>query len=716
MITLDRMHHSASAYSQRGWPVFPCAVGKKIPATGNGFKNATTDDEQIDRWWGSNGQPFNIGISVGAAGLVVIDVDCKNDKDGYAALEALETELGQLPLTLEQTTPSGGKHLFFRCPDGVEIRSGNDKLAEGVDVKSAGGYVLVSPSITEVGQYQWRNKAAVAALPPAWIQKLLQGKQPKQKTTTVTDTHADLLSDLSDALNYINPKPYDDWIKVGGSLWSLGDAGFLLWDTWSRNADNYDANATRKRWNSFAGMNIEPKTVFYMADQSGWKNPRKAQPPPDRPSTPVQASGKGKDTSSVAQPSVGVEDNTGWENQFLRNREGIKNTMRNVALVLNNRPEWAGVFGYCDFSYRIMKRKPPPYPGGCIGEWSNVDTLSLKDWLGKHYAMTPSNNEVDDAVLMVAKDHAFHPVREYLTGLVWDGAPRLDHWLNDTLEAEGESEYLAAVGRKFLIGAVARIMRPPVKMDNVLILEGDQGAGKSTLVRVLFNGWYSESTFDIGAKDGYQHIQGVWGVELPELDSMNKAESTTAKSFFTALTDRFRPPYGRNMEEFARQCVFIGTTNQDEYLKDYSGNRRYWPVFCHKVDLGMLEKSRDQLWAEALQRFTDGEVWWVDGDESELFKRHQDKRMLDDPWESLIADWLDALERRTIEFFTSADIIIGACGRDAGHIQRADQNRIAPILKHLGWISTRKRIEVDGKKGKHLRRVYLRPLKSEAEF
>lgn len=419
----------------------------------------------------------------------------------------------------------------------------------------------------------------------------------------------------------------------------------------------------------------------------------------------------------AAKPSFGGEADLDWQDNLLKSKEGVKAVLRNIALILKNHSEWDGVIGYCDFSYRIMKRKQPPFSDGRVGEWGVDDTLNLKDWLGEHYGISPNNNEVDDAVLMIAKRHSFHPVREYLGGLVWDGTSRLDHWLRDALEADGESEYLAAVGRKFLIGAVARIMRPPVKMDNVLILEGNQGRGKSTLVRVLFQ-WYSESTFDIGSKDGYQHINGIWGVELPELDSFNKAESTAAKSFFTALADRFRPPYGRHMEEFARQCVFVGTTNQDEYLKDYSGNRRYWPVHCNKVDVAMVEQMRDQLWAEAVHLFNSGVNWWVDvdSDEGELFKNHQDKRMLDDPWESLIAEWLDDTGQYSQPYFTSAQILIGACRRDAGHIQRADQNRIAPILKHLGWHSTRKRIKEDGSSSARQVRVYVRPSRSEVSF
>lgn len=410
---------------------------------------------------------------------------------------------------------------------------------------------------------------------------------------------------------------------------------------------------------------------------------------------------------------------TDWESHLLEGREGYKAAMVNIVLILRSRAEWHGVLGYCEFSYRRMKRLPTP--SGSTGEWTTIDTLELRDWLGHHYDMTPTNNEVEDAVFMVSMDNKFHPIREYLQGLEWDQAPRLATWLKESVGAVGttdkDKEYLGAVGTKFLIGAVARVMRQPIKMDNVLILEGNQGKGKSTLVRILFGvDWYSETGIDIGNKDAFQQVQGKWGIELPELDSLNKAESSAAKSFISPLKDRFRPPYGRNVEEFARQCVFVGTTNQDEYLKDYSGNRRFWPIRCAKIDIQAIERDRDQLWAEAVHLFDSGTPWWVDSDtdESELFKQHQDERMLDDPWESLIGDYLDSKENKSREHFTAAEILIHACKRDAGHIQRADQHRISPLMKHLGWTSSRKRVDVEGKVKQT--RVYVRPKSSPETF
>jgi len=398
-----------------------------------------------------------------------------------------------------------------------------------------------------------------------------------------------------------------------------------------------------------------------------------------------------------------------FEERFILTEKGQKKSCTyNYDLVFGNHPEWQGLVGFCAFTYRIFKLKAAPWHGAETGEWTDADTINAKLWLGEHYEFIPNNTDIYDAIVVTAKRNAFHPVRDYLNSLEWDGESRLDHWMLDCLDAVGNLEYLATVGRRFLIGAVARVMKPPVKMDNVLILEGPQGIGKSTAVRQLFNGWSSESAIDLSNKDAYQQIQGVWGVELAELDSFNKAESTTAKNFFSVLEDRFRPPYGRVPESVPRQCVFVGTTNQDEYLKDYSGNRRYWPVMCRKVRMALLIARRDQLWAEAVHRWRANEHWWIEGrEEVDLFSEVQESRLLSDPWEDAISQWLNMPENSFTNFYTSHEIITGGLKMDSGHIQRAHQNRIAPIMKHLGWTGTRKRI----KEGKATRQVrgYNRP-------
>ena len=281
--------------------------------------------------------------------------------------------------------------------------------------------------------------------------------------------------------------------------------------------------------------------------------------------------------------------------------------------------------------------------------------------------------------------------------------PRIHKWLADVYESPTHGGYLELVGKYFLVGAVARVMRPGCKMDNVMILEGRQGLRKSTSVATLFGEWFSDAPIPIGEKDAYQNIQGVWCSELAELDSFNKAESNSAKMFFSQVRDRYRPSYGHCAQDFKRQTVFVGTTNQSEYLKDYSGNRRYWPVKCGTANIELLSEQRDQYWAEAVHRFNAGEQWWPDDDAVAIFDEVQDERMQLDPWQYPIEDWLN---RQSSDYVTADDVIMSAIQKDTAQVTRADQNRISPIMKSLGWVNTRKRLVI-GKETVQ-RHVYVR--------
>ncbi|MCU7845318.1 MAG: virulence-associated E family protein [Candidatus Thiodiazotropha sp. (ex Monitilora ramsayi)] len=386
----------------------------------------------------------------------------------------------------------------------------------------------------------------------------------------------------------------------------------------------------------------------------------------------------------------------------------IKQHLANLETILLNDFRWNGVLAYCDFSYRIIMRQDPPLQSQA-GEWTDADAARLRAWFHRSYRMQPPpRTEIVDAILIASQRHRFHPVREYLEKLRWDKKPRLLGWLRSAFDAADNRDYLAVVGEKFLIGAVARVMRPGCKMDNVLILEGEQGRGKSTAVAILFGDWFSDAPLPIGDKDGYQMIQGVWGAELAELDSFNKAETTAAKAFFSQRRDRYRPSYGHNAQDFPRQTIFIGTTNQDEYLKDYSGNRRYWPVKCRDVDTEWLTEHRDQLWAEAMVRFNDGQTWWVfDDAQRKLVEEQQDSRLQRDPWEDRLMEFLST---NTAQYFSSYILLTEAIALDAAHIQRAHQNRLAPIMKSLGWVKNRKLLpdpmKIDKKRQQW---IYVRP-------
>ena len=380
-----------------------------------------------------------------------------------------------------------------------------------------------------------------------------------------------------------------------------------------------------------------------------------------------------------------------WMLQLTKTATGnIKPNPYNLSLVLANDASWEGVLGYSEFSYSILKLKPPPYPSAAEGEWSDTDTTRLRAWCEQKYGFTPNNADASEVVNAVAQDNSFHEVRDYLGGLEWDHKIRLDSWIAAYLGAE-LTPYTQLVGSMWMVAAVARVMRYPVKADCVLILEGSQGVGKSTTAAILGGDWFSDTHFHLGDKDGYQQMRGVWICELAELDSFNKAETTRAKSFFSSNSDRYRPPYGRHVVEYPRQCVFVGTTNQDQYLKDVTGNRRYWPVRVEKVDMEGLREVRDQLWAEALHRFNEGALWYPAGEHLHLFEQEQEFRFDEDVWTEKIYPYLmSVITGRSV---LMSEIFEDALKMDPAHMKPPEQKRVGQIMARLGWRKCRPRTE-----------------------
>lgn len=388
-------------------------------------------------------------------------------------------------------------------------------------------------------------------------------------------------------------------------------------------------------------------------------------------------------------------------------KEGVKPTSYNTRVILENDPAWRGVLGFCEFSSTIQKRELPPLRHASRGEWDDTDDSNLRYWLAQRYQIEPKGVDLSDAVSGAAMSAPFHPVRDYLDNLHWDGKERLHRWLVDYLGAgrehlpadergENQARYLELVGRYYLIQAVSRVRAPGQKADSVLILEGAQGQGKSTALRVLFGDpWFSDTPIDIGSKDAYESIRGLWCIELAELDSLNKADATRAKAFFSSHSDRFRLPYARRAKTYVRQCVVAGTTNHQTHLKDYTGNRRFWSITTSAIDLEALRRDRDQLWAEADHRFRAGEPWWVSDEDAYLFEEQQDARLDADVWESIISPWLKERllgvmpHARPNHTVTAAEIMGEALKIDLGSMRRPEQTRVGLIMHSLEWRAVR---------------------------
>ena len=289
---------------------------------------------------------------------------------------------------------------------------------------------------------------------------------------------------------------------------------------------------------------------------------------------------------------------------------------------------------------------------------------------------------VHQAVDLRAAECAFHPVRNYLAALQWDGRPRLKRWVSNYLAAE-DSNYNSTIGEMFLVALVARIFRPGCKTDYMLILESPQGSFKSSACAVLGGRWFSDSLPDLryGGKDIAQHLRGKWLIEISELAALDKTEAAALKAFVTRCEERYRPPYGRKEVFEPRQCIFVGTTNDAVYLRDKTGGRRFWPIKTGKIRIDELARDRDQLFAEAVARFHAGARWWPDGDfEAATIAPEQEKRYEPDAWEEAVREFLAGKSQTTV-----LDVARGGLNFSTDRLGTSDQRRIAAALERLGW-------------------------------
>ena len=410
----------------------------------------------------------------------------------------------------------------------------------------------------------------------------------------------------------------------------------------------------------------------------------------------------------AAAASLGnvVIDATGmfgdWRNKLLLNdMKKPRAVLANGVSGFRHAPEWkGGVLGYNKFADEVTLLLPPPWVADRQDwkprPWTDDDDTRATDWL-QHQGIMLKDREVALAVQMVARENGYHQVLDYLDGLHWDGEPRIETLLVKSIGAEPTPYVLAAL-RCFLIGSVVRVYEPGCKMDTMLVLEGRQGARKSTWVREL----YGEPNFtddmpDLGTKDAAITAGGsAWCIELAELSAMGKREVEQVKAFITRRVDNFRPPYGRRNVKRPRHCVLVGTTNAtDDWMRDETGGRRYWPIRCGEIDLDLLKENRDQIWAEAVALYRlgpdEGGAWWfTDKATQEEAREQQDARTATDPWEPSVRDFVSTKSQTTAE-----EILVHCLKVSTADLTKADQMRVGAILRRAEW--TKRKGSIAGK-------------------
>jgi predicted P-loop ATPase len=379
-----------------------------------------------------------------------------------------------------------------------------------------------------------------------------------------------------------------------------------------------------------------------------------------------------------------------WQDRLIRTRDRRpRPVVANAITAFRHAPEWAGRLWYDAFRERTILCAQPPWMSTIVPhDWGGEDDTRAAAWL-QHAEIAVSPAMAAQAVDVVARDHRYHPVLNYLSRCRWDEKPRLDTWAIRYLGAE-DTPYVRAVAARWLISAVARVHEPGCKADCVLILEGRQGLGKSTALKTLAQPWFSDEIATLGTKDAAMQVAGVWVVEMAELDSMSRGDIGKVKAFVSRTTDRFRPPYGHRVVQQPRQSVFAGSVNHTDYLRDETGARRFWPLWCTNIDLTALGNDRDQLWAEAMRRYRRGTCWWLDTPElTALAEEVQRGRYQADAWQALIEKYIaDKMAVAVPEVLNQAlQLPLQRWGQ-------SEQNRVAGCLKAAGW--RRKQVRIPG--------------------
>ena len=744
---------AALAYAQRGWRVFPthgivgqrlcscrlrgrCRSPGKHPVIPGGFKSASSDEQQIRSWWGK-WPNANIGVATGA-GLVVIDID---GIEGQQRLTELLVD-HQLPETLISRTgrDACSAHLWFTSSSPVRSRARG-----GIDVRADGAFVIAPPSRHASGRvYSWHNSHPVAPL-PKWLEDSVSTIGKQRELTSLQIKHPSHLlvasptdiagralralttidqleaQRISNALSAISADNYEIWRNVGFALHDANWLGnFAAWSAWSATCpEKYAATDIAAVWASFGRKYDGPKvglgTVFHLAKEAGWNPAKEVMSQENAPKiAPAPAS---------THPEVGARQNSDKLRQIPTNgaangavievfphipaHELIafpdidkwgkpKPTTANARVAIGN----LGISCRYDQWHRrflVADRR--------IEQWADSSSLTdevvlmLRQIIRTEYGFDPGRQNTEDGTIQACLGASFDPVLSYLNALTWDAQPRLSTWLSTYLGAE-QTPLTAAVGRLMLIAAVRRAREPGCEWQQMVVFEGPEGIGKTMALKMIAGGddyYCGERIMDRNERVQQELAAGTWIYEVAELAGMRAAETEFVRTFISRTEDRARPAYGRFLRVQKRRCIFVGTTNETEYLRAWTGNRRFWPIRTSRIDLDALARDRDQLMAEAATAEATAEPLalprglWSDA------REQQETRLEDDPWR----DRIERMTRDKAEVAIS-DLLHGL-GLRPEAINRSAQMRAASILQAGGWI--RNILRRDGK----VVRRYVRP-------
>ena len=722
---------AALSHASRGWRVLPlwwpvpggCACGRSDCANvgkhpigelvAHGCHDASTDPEQIRGWW-ERFPLANVGLATGQeSGFWALDIDPRHGGD--VTLEALEAKHGRLPASLRSRTGSGGMHVLFRHPGDGRLSNSSGRLGAGLDVRGDGGYIVGPPSRhASGGEYVLLDEDESVIEPaPLWLLELIGERytddESDEPIEELPDDQAELVARRKLARAIVRVR--EGYSRHQTAVWlfqqcrdnriprsvarELVDPYLLVCaekkDRAVPRAEVLKAfgwaykKAPREADNEIE-VRIGGRSVLEIAaipsDIERHKAIRAVAEAEAVPISVVKTEVKKQRAAAALPPPTDWRAQLLWKDTPAGRK--LETCLRNAAVFLTHHESWKGQIRANQFSGTVewAPSDTPPIEAPA-GRWTDLHTFQAAEWLQAAPRLMVGAEIVYAAIQLAAQASAMHPVREYLEGLAWDEEPRLDAWLEDLAGVE-RTPHSVAVGRRWLVSACARAFRPGAKADHALILEGPQGIGKSTLLRTLFEPWYTDEIDVLGSKDAAMQLRGAWCIEMSELDALHRSDVSRVKAFISRTVDRYRPPYGREVVEAPRGCVFAGSVNDSQYLRDETGGRRFWPVACTEIDIEGAKATRDQLWAEAMVAFRAGEPWWLDTRELvETAEVEQEQRFFADAWEERIADALEPHRWKIGQPVTISNVL-EAIGVEPGRQDRASQMRASGCLKRLG--------------------------------
>ncbi len=674
------MLENALKFASINWHVFPCSNKNKQPLTKNGFHVATTDEKTIREWW-TKWPNAMIGVACGKSGIVVIDIDIKDNRNGALTWESIKTEN---IVSVEQKTQSGGRQIILKASPNQSLKQGADVNGyHGIDIRNKGGYIIVAPSVMlSKNKYEWLVDQSPFDMDPVetpdWVVTLFgdEGKRTRFEipAKTKAGSRDTTVFKMACSLKSRNDMPFDQVL-----------AAVRAYNQTQCDPPLDDSIVIKKVESAFSYKDIPLEMVEGLEELYD-----------DKPSQ--------LEYSTVDDIQRLNSKDVKWDYVKTKKNEEKKlaTSFRNMLNILRVSQDLYNIYRFNEFSKDIDIVKyhkwmnKSVYPGKTVDD---EDIMDLKGYLSDKYGFQPSTTTIHEAVTTNALKHSYNPVKMYLKALKWDGVERLGSWLVDYCGAE-DSAYTRTVGWLTLVAACARIDRPGCKYDYMTIFEGDQGIGKSQAVSILGGEWGGEVNLMAKDKDTVDKMRGKWIIEVPEMVAFKKQEIEALKQFISYPKDRVRTAYARRSKDFPRQCIFICTLNPSVsgYLIDDTGNRRFWPVLMSQIDLPCLRRDKDQLFAEAWiqAKSPQGRNLYIkDKNVEEEAKKHQKQRQQQDEMMFEVEKWLN--QNSFQEYTRGADIFISVFKKDIGDFGIREQRRIGQIMKELGWIKSVVRDKEAGK-------------------